>query len=59
MIGLALMAQELAMRRALVGAYPLGFGWCIGSRRLAKQFPNGPSSHYYRIIDRISKGETP
>lgn len=59
MIGLAMMAQELAMRRALVKPYPPGFGWCIGSRRLAQQFPYGPTFHYYCIIDAISRGEKP
>lgn len=73
MIGLATMAQELALAMAdefmtrstggkitqwYVGEDGRGT-WRLQSRAHGRMFPDSPTGQYYKIIDRISRGEKP
>jgi hypothetical protein len=63
MIGLALMARDLAIVRADKAA-PNGQWyvgdlrqyWVVQSRKHGGMFPTSPTGQYYRIIDAISQG---
>ncbi len=57
MMGLALMAQKLATQRTYNCT-----GWCGWTprpREIAACNGMGASTEYYRIIDRIARGEKP
>jgi len=66
MIGLALGAKALAMKRALASidapfwySYAEDKDWNLQSRSHGRAFYTSPTAHYYRIIDNISAGRKP